>query len=269
MNIDLNTIKSLREESGAGMIDCKEALAEASGDIKKAMEILRKKGIAKAAKRSGRDANEGIIKVAADKENNKAYLVELNSETDFVSRGKDFQEFAQSLIELMRKKQPKNCEELFALSLGQGTVKSELDNLSGVTGEKLEIKHCETITSTGTIAAYSHMNGRIGVLVALDKANSEDLAHDVAMQIAAADPKYISSGEIPAEEIDKEKEIYRAQLAKEGKPDNIIDKILVGKVKKYYGDVCLIEQEYIKEDKKKVADILGEVKVEKFIRHSL
>lgn len=269
MSIDLNTIKLLREESGAGMVNCKEAITEANGDIKLAMEILRKKGIAKAAERSGRQATEGIIKVAVNKENNKGYLLELNSETDFVSRGKQFQEFSQNLIELMQEKQPANCDELLALSLGQGTVKAELENLSGVTGEKLEIKNCDLLTSNGTIAAYSHMNGRIGVLVALDKPASEDLAHDIAMQIAAANPKYISPDEVPAEETDKEKEIYRAQLIKEGKPANIIDKILVGKIKKYFSEVCLIEQEYIKDDKKKVAAILGEVKVEKFIRRSL
>ena len=149
------------------------------------------------------------------------------------------------------------------------TVKEKLDNLSGVIGEKLDIKGMDILNSDGTVAAYSHMGGKIGVLVSLDKSGENDLAYEIAMQIAATDPKCIIPEEVSEEDINKEKEIYREQLAKEGKPENIIEKILEGKISKYFEEVCLIKQEYIKEDKKKVEDILGDVKAEKFIRYNL
>jgi elongation factor Ts len=149
------------------------------------------------------------------------------------------------------------------------TIKDNLDSLSGIIGEKLDIKKYEIFSSAGTVAVYSHMGGRIGVLVALDKEGQSDIAYDVAMQIAAANPKYIYPEDVLEAELNKEKEIYREQLLKEGKPENMIDKIMQGKIAKFYEEVCLVKQEYIKDDKKKVQDILGGVKVEKFIRYSL
>lgn len=265
----MEKIKQLRDKTGAGIGDCKKALDESGGDIEMAVEILRKKGIAKAAKRGDRQTCEGIVKMAVNENNSEAYIVEVNAETDFVVRNDQFQNFANKILEIVKTEKPADLEVLLNASMENGTVKENLDNLSGVIGEKLDIRGMDILKSSGTVAAYSHMGGRIGVLVALDKAGEADLARDVAMHIAAANPKYVIPEDVPAEEINKEKEIYTEQLKKEGKPENMIDKILEGKVNKYFEDVCLIKQEYIKDDKKKVEDVLGGVKVEKFIRYSL
>lgn len=265
----MKEIKQLREKTGAGIVDCKKALAEANNDIDKAVEILRKQGIAKASKRIDREAREGVIKLAVNGESNKGYIVEINAETDFVVRSGPFQEFADKILDIIKKENPESREKLLKLSMDDGSVQEVLDNLSGVIGEKLDIKRCGTLTSSGTVAAYSHMGGKIGVLASLDKPGQAELAKDIAMQIAAANPEYITRDDVPGEEIEKEKEIYREQLKKEGKPEKIIDKIIEGKIRKYFAEVCLVEQEYIKEDKKRVNDILGDVKVEEFIRYSL
>ena len=265
----MENIKILRDKTGAGMVDCKKALDESGGDINKAVEILRKKGIAKAAKRSDREAGEGVVKVALSGDAKTGCIVEINAETDFVVRSEKFQEFVEKVVQLIVKKQPKDLAGLMASDIDGVTIKDNLDSLSGIIGEKLDIKKYETLNSTGTVAVYSHMGGRIGVLVALDKEGQSDIAYDVAMQIAAANPKYVYPENVLAEELEKEKEIYKAQLLKEGKPENMIDKIMQGKIAKFYEEVCLVKQEYIKDDSKKVEDILGGAKVEKFIRYSL
>lgn len=264
----MELIKELRNKTGAGIVDCKKALEEAGGDLEKAVEILRKKGIAKAAKRSDREAQEGIIKIAVNEAGNEGYIAEINAETDFVARNEQFQGFAEKVLDIIKSKKPAGREELMNLEMDGGTVKDNLENLSGTIGEKLDIKRFD-IVSGGTVAAYSHMGGKIGVLAALDKPDKSELAREIAMQTAAADPKYIYPEDVPAEEIEKEKEIYRAQLIKEGKPEQIIDKILQGKINKYFEEVCLVKQEYIKDDKKKVENILGDARVKKFIRYSL
>lgn len=262
----METIKKLREMTGAGMVDCKKALDEAAGDLEKAVEILRKKGIAKAAKRTDREANEGIVVLAAESDN--GYMVEINSETDFVSRSEKFQDFAKQVLELIKTAKPADLEALMALPLGVSTVKESLENLSGVIGEKLDIKRF-AVVSGGSVAAYSHLGGRMGVLVVLDQAGKNDIALDVAMQVAAANPKYLVPAEVSTEELDKEKEIARELLIKEGKPAEMVEKILEGKMSKYYSEVCLTEQEYIKDDKKKVKDILDGAAITKFVRFSL
>lgn len=264
----METIKQLREMTGAGMVDCKKALDEAGGDLNKAVEILRKKGIAKAAKRTDREANEGIVVVGTNENNSEGYIVEINSETDFVSRNEKFQNFANEVLNIIKTTKPADLEALLVLPFGESTVKESLENLSGVIGEKLAIKRF-AIVSGGTVAAYSHLGGRMGVLVALDQADKIDIAMDVAMQVAAANPKYLVPSEVTAEELEKEKEIGRELLLKEGKPAEMIEKILVGKMSKYYGEVCLTEQEYVKDDKKKVKDILGGASILKFVRFSL
>jgi len=265
----MENIKVLRDKTGAGMVDCKKALEEAGGDINKAVEILRKKGIAKAAKRSDREAGEGVVKVALSGDTKTGYIVEINAETDFVVRSEKFQVFAEKVVELIIEKQPKDLTELMSLNFDGGTVKENLDSLSGVIGEKLDIKRYEMLKSAGTVAAYSHMAGKIGVLVALDKEGQSDIAYDIAMQIAAANPRYINPEDVAADELNKEKEIYREQLLKEGKPENMIDKIMEGKLAKFYGEVCLVKQEFIKDDSKTIEDVLGDAKLEKFIRYSL
>lgn len=264
----MELIKQLREATGAGMVDCKKALDESGNNLDKAVEILRKKGISKAAKRLDREAKEGIIKVAVNAAKTEAYILELNSETDFVARNEKFQALADSALLLVQEAKPVDLEALLNLNLNGVSLRETLANLSGTIGEKMDIKRF-AIVSGLTVAAYSHLGGRMGVLVALDKPEQEALAAEVAMQIAAANPKYINSSEVDSSELEKEKEIYRAQLLKEGKPENMVDKIVEGKINKYYCEVCLVEQEYIKDEKKKIKDLLDGVKVEKFFRYAL
>lgn len=264
----MELIKQLREMTGAGMVDCQKALQEANNDLTKAVEILRKKGISKAAKRTDREATEGIVKVGVNAAATEGYILELNSETDFVSRNEKFQALAETLFNLVKGGQTKTVDELLTQKTAEGVVSENLANLSGTIGEKLSVKRLAVI-SGATVAAYSHGGGRLGVLVALDQPDKTELAMEVAMQIAAANPKYILPAEVNPEEMAKEKEIYKELLLKEGKPANMIEKIVMGKMGKYYSEVCLNEQEYIKDDKKKIKDILGAAKVIKFLRYSL
>lgn len=265
----MEKIKELRDLTGAGIVECKKALMESNGDITEAVEILRKKGISKAAKRSDREAREGIIKTATNSENNEGYIAMFNAETDFVVRSEKFQEFSNKVFNIIRDKKVENYESLMSEKLDNFTIKESLDNLSGVIGEKIEIKKFEIIKSSGTVSSYSHMGGRIGVLVSLNMPNKSDLAREIAMQIAAVNPKYLIPAEIPQEELNKEKEIYREQLIKEGKNEKIIEKIIEGKINKFYEEVCLLNQEYIKDDTKKIKDLLGDSVIEKFVRYSL
>jgi elongation factor Ts len=264
----MELIKQLREMTGAGMVDCKKALDEAGNDINKAVEILRKKGISKAAKRTDRETNEGVVKVATNDAKNEGYILELNSETDFVSRNEKFQSLAETLLNLLKINKSATVEALLSLPLDGGSVQESLASLSGTIGEKMGVKRLE-IVSGATVAAYSHLGNKIGVLVALDQPGKEVLAAEIAMQVAAANPKYLAPAEVSATEMAKEKEIYKAQLLKEGKPENMVDKIVEGKMGKYYSEVCLLEQEYIKDDKKKIKDILGGANILKFVRYSL
>lgn len=264
----MEIIKQLREMTGAGMVDCKKALDEAAGDLNKAVEILRKKGIAKAAKRTDRETNEGVVMISVNDDATEGYMVEVNSETDFVSRNEKFQDFTKQILEVVKNVKPAVLDELLAAPFSDNTLKESLETLSGVIGEKLAIKRL-AIVEGKSVTAYSHLGGRIGVLVAFDKEIDQAIADDIAMQVAAANPKYLVASEVPSEELEKEKEIYRALLVKEGKPAEMIEKILEGKTAKYYSEVCLTEQEYIKDDKKKVKDILGDASITKFVRFSL
>ncbi len=264
----MELIKQLREMTGAGMVDCKKALDEAANDLQKAVEILRKKGIAKAAKRTDRETNEGVVKVALNDNHTAAYILSLTSETDFVARNDKFQTFADNVLQVAMKNKATSLEALLSMPLEKGTVKEDLDNLSGTIGEKMEIADFGCLEGA-SVAAYSHLGGKIGVIVALDQTAKEELATDVAMQVAAANPKYLYSSEVNPEELEKEKDIYREQLLKEGKPAEMVEKILTGKMAKYYSEVCLFEQEYIKDDKKKIKDILGDTKILSFLRFSL
>lgn len=264
----MEEIKKLRERTGAGMVDCQKALKEANNDLDLAIDILRKKGIAKAAKRGDRETNEGVIKLEINNNATEGYMIELNSETDFVSRNEKFQSLADSILEVIKAKKPKSMEELLSSPLSDLTVKESIDNLSGTIGEKMAIKNF-AIVEGKTVAVYSHLGGKIGVLVSLDKEGKTDLAYDVAMQIAAANPRFIEIADVEATDLEKEREINKELLLKEGKPEAMIEKILDGKMGKYYSEVCLVEQEYIKDDKKKMKDILGDVKVLSFVRFTL
>ena len=264
----MEKIKRLRERTGAGIVDCKKALLEAGDDLEKAIEILRKKGIAKAAKRGDREANEGIIELAVNETGDEGYIIEVNSETDFVAKNEKFQNFVKEILAKIKEEKPADIDALKALNMEEGTISEVLDNLSGTIGEKMEIKRFDIVAGK-TVAGYSHSGGKIGVLIALDKENAGELATDIAMQIAAANPRYINPEEVPADEIEKEMEIQKEILLKAGKPENIIDKILEGKKSKYYEGICLLKQEYIKDDKQKIEQILDDANVEKFVRYSL
>jgi elongation factor Ts len=266
----MEKIKLLREKTGAGMVDCKKALEESGGDIDKAIEYLRKKGIAKAAKRGEREVSEGVVRVKLSADGNEAYILEVNAETDFVAKNERFQNYADELMALIETKKPADMAELMSLPMSVGTALETLGTLSGTIGEKLVVKGFAILSAgEGSVAAYSHAGGRIGVLVQFDQKVESELARNIAMHIAASAPKYINPEEVPAAELDKEKEIYAEQLRKEGKPEEMIEKIMGGKVAKYYEEVCLVKQEYIMEDKKKVEAVLGSAKVTKFVRFSL
>jgi len=265
----MKKIKELREKTGAGMVDCKKALDEASGDIEKAIELLRKRGIAKAAKRGDRETSEGIVLVDSNDDNTEGYIVKFGSETDFVARNEKFQNFTKQILEIIKSEKPSGMEELLALSINGTSIKDAMNNLSGVIGEKLSVVEFNILKSSGTVAAYSHMGGKIGVIVELDKQGLDSIGVDIAMQIAATDPRCINPKEVDASLVVKEKEVYREQLLKEGKPENIIDKIIEGKIQKFYTEICLAKQEFIKDDKKSVEEVLNGAKALKFIRYSL
>jgi elongation factor Ts len=270
MTKHMEEIKQLRERTGAGIVDCKAALTEAGGDIEKAIEILRKKGIAKAAKRADRETKAGVILVSVTDDAKAGYVLELNAETDFVVRNDKFKQLGDKTLAAILVNKPTSLEEVLNLKLEDGaTIGESWQHLSGVIGEKMGLNRYDCLTSAGTVAGYAHPQGNIGVLVALSNANATDLARDIAMHIAAASPRYVNSTEVDPAEMEKEKEIYREQLKKENKPAEMVEKILLGKMNKFYEEVCLMDQEYIKDDKKRVKEILAGSTIEKFIRYQL
>jgi len=268
----MDQIKDLRERTGAGIADVKKALEEAGGELSAAAEILRKKGIAKAAKREHKEASEGIILAGTNEAGSEGYMIELNAETDFVARNEQFQKFAQDIFAIVKSQKPHSLDALLNLNYDNASVKERVESLSGVIGEKLAVSNVSVLeNANGQATSYIHAGGRIGVLVSLTGGTTE-LARDIAMQVAATNPKYLSAEEAQesgAAEIEKEKEIYREQLKNEGKPEAMWDKIIEGKLQKYFQGVCLLEQEYIKDDAKKVKDILCGARIEKFIRFAL
>lgn len=261
MSIDLKTISQLRETTGAGIGDCKHALEEAGSDLDKAVEILRKKGEIKAAKKSERAANEGLVAIAEDGQ--RAAVVVLNCETDFVAKNEDFIRAVQDLAEQL-------------LNLGLEEFKQKADQkikneLVVKIGENIQLGDFG-IFDGEVLGRYLHANRRVAAVASLS-GGSQELANDIAMQIAAMAPKYLKPEDVPAADLDKEREIYREQLKNEGKPENIWDKIIQGKLNKYYEDVCLLNQIFIKDDKKKISDLLAvagsEVMIKNFKRFSI
>lgn len=264
----MELIKKLRELSGAGMMDCKKALEEAGNDLDAAMEVLRKKGISKAAKREGNEANEGVILLEVNEAGNEGYMIKLNAETDFVARNEKFTALASSILEVIKSSKPADLDSLLDSPMDGSTVKEAIEHLSGTIGEKMSINEF-AVVSGGTVSGYSHLAGKIGVLVALDAEGKKELATDIAMHIAAANPSYLDPSEVPADIIEKEKEIEKEILTKEGKPAEFIEKILMGKMNKFYENNCLLKQEFIKDDKKKIEQILDGANITTFKRFSL
>jgi elongation factor Ts len=260
MAITAAQVNELRQKTGAGMMDCKKALTEANGDFEKAIEILRKKGASVAAKRAEKSANEGMIKTKISADRSTGFIVEVNCETDFVAKSNDFIDFTEEVLSAVESKKPVNIKEL----LSDSELKNKMTDLLGKVGEKIEVSRFAIEKAVdGIIIDYVHLGSKLGVLVRFDNAgkaadNLAEMGKDIAMQVAAMSPICVKRDEVPQEVINKEIEIYKEISRKEGKPENILDKIAQGKLNKYYQENCLVEQAFIKDNSKSVGDLIKE-----------
>jgi len=260
-------VKELREITGAGMMDCKKALVECEGDKDKAIDYLREKGIAKAAKKAGRIASEGVVAAASD--GNTACIVEINSETDFVAKNENFQTLVKKIAEHIVACKPADMDALNASQMDGKTVAEVMTEAVASIGEKLSLRRFEVYTTEdGKLATYIHMGGKIGVIVELS-GGDETLGKDVAMQIAAAKPQCIGRDDVDQEALAHEREVLRKQALEEGKPEKIVEKMVDGRINKYYKEVCLVEQEFVKDSDKTIKDILAGVEVRRFARFEM
>ena len=258
--VTASLVKELREKTGAGMMDCKKVLTETDGDMEKAMELLRERGIAKAAKKSGRVAAEGLVEAYVSEDGKVGAVVEVNSETDFVAKNEEFKTFVLNLAKQVVEKNPKTVEELLAqdsIEVPGKTVNEVLVDKIATIGENMNIRRFERFESEGLVEKYIHGDGKIAVLVNMKKGNKE-VARDVCMQIAAARPEYLDEASVPADRLEKEKEILKAQTMNEGKPEAIAEKIVLGRIGKFYSEICLVDQEFVKDPSKKVSQLLKE-----------
>ena len=269
-------VKDLREKSGAGMLDCKKALMDADGDMEKAADLLRERGIAKAVKKEGRIAAEGAVGAYVCDKCGVGVLIEINSESDFVSRGDKFHEIIDKVAKVVAENKPADVDALNECKLDGVTVKDYITNATAVIGEKISIRRFAIYETKGKIETYIHMGGKVGVMVeAVDvKAGSEETLHDVALQIAASKPLYLVPSEVPAEVLAKEKEIMLVQMQNDeknkNKPVAILEKIIDGKMGKYYSENCLMEQAFVKDDSQKVTQVIGnKFKVVRFTRFEM
>ncbi len=262
MIINSEQVKLLRIKTGAGMMDCKKALEDSAGDIEKAIDYLRKKGAATAQKRADKAVKEGLIVTRVSSNNKLGVIVEVNCETDFVARGNDFVEFANSVAQMLEQKQFSTIEGLLeSVNTNGNTLAAHLNNLIGKVGEKIEIRRFKTLKSdSGFISAYTHLGNKIGVLVEFggDVLINAQTGRDIAMQVAAMNPLFISREQVTIDIIQRELEIYRTQAKNENKPEQVIEKIANGKLEKFYQEVCLLEQTFIKDSGKTIKDIINE-----------
>ena len=262
-------VKELREKTGAGMMDCKKVLTETDGDLEKAAELLREKGITKAAKKSGRVAAEGMVEAYISEDEKVGAIVEVNSETDFVAKNEEFRTFVMDVAKQIVKNNPESVEALLAepAMFEEGkTVNEALIGKIATIGENISIRRFARFETTdGLIEKYIHGDGKIAVLVNMTSGTKE-LAKDVCMQIAAARPEFIDRDQVPAERVEKEKENLKIQTMNEGKPEAIAEKIVLGRINKFYQEICLVDQEFVKDPSKKVSDILKDSKVLEFAR---
>ena len=273
-------VKELRERTGCGMMDCKKALTETDGDFEKAIEYLREKGLAAATKKAGRIAADGMVYATVDKENKIGVVVEVNSETDFVAKNEMFREFVADVAAVVAKENPATVEELLTKTMPNGdTVEASLQEKILVIGENLKIRRF--VRYEGPCTAYIHAGGTHGVLVNFEVADEifakpefEVYGQDIAMQIAAANPTYLNKADVPAEVLEKEKEILTQQAINEGKPAAIAEKMVAGRINKYYKENCLVEQEFVKDDKQTITaytnatakELGGDIKIVAFTR---
>ena len=275
MAITAAEVNKLRQMTGSGMMDCKNALVEAEGDIEKAIDILRKKGQKIAAKRADRSANEGFVVAKTNAEHTYGAIMMLNCETDFVGKTADFIECAEAIIDYAIANKVQNLQELSDAKLASGrTVSEYLTDMTGKTGEKVELNQFEMMEKA-FIASYNHNGNRLATLVGFSKqaANLDTAGHEIAMQIAAMNPIGVSEEDVPQSVIDREMEIAREQIRNEGKPEDMVDKIAQGKLNKFFKENTLMNQEFIRDSKKTVAQYVKEIDanlvVEKFYRLQL
>ncbi len=256
--ITASMVNELRSKTGAGMMDCKKALVESNGDMDAAIDYLREKGIAKAAKKSDRIAAEGLAGVYID--GNKAVVIEVNSETDFVSQNENFKSLVKEVGESILKSAAKTLEEALKAKTSEGTVEELIVSKTATIGEKLTLRRVEVKTKNDdeVFGSYLHMGGRIAVLTVVKGAN-EDVARDVAMQAAAMKPEYLSEECVPAERVEKEKKILIEQAMEEGKPADIAEKMVAGRLKKFFKEICLVDQAFIKD---------GDIDVKTYVKNN-
>ena len=261
MNITAEMVKNLREMTGAGMMDCKKALVETNGDMDKAVDYLREKGISKAAKKADRIAAEGLSNIFVD--GNKAVVLEVNSETDFVAKNAEFQELVEKIGKTILNSDVKTLEDALALKVDDSTINDLIIAATAKIGEKLSLRRFELVTKKDdeVFGSYLHMGGKISSLVVL-KGGNEAVAKDIAMQSAAMKPSYVSRDEVPAEEIEHERSVLTSQAIEEGKKPEFVDKIIEGRLSKYFEEVCLVDQAFVKDSGLTVKAYLEQNKAE-------
>ena len=250
-------VKQLREKTGAGMMDCKKVLTETDGDMEKAAELLRERGISKAAKKSGRVAAEGLVAAYVTENKKIGAIVEVNAETDFVAKNDEFVAFVNDVAEIVAIANPADVEALLEVAYKESgkTVREVLTDKIATIGENMTIRRFARYESEGLVESYIHGAGKIAVLVNFAKGDSE-LAKDVCMQIAAAKPEYLNREAVPQEQVSKEMEILKAQAMNEGKPAEIAEKMVQGRIGKFYSEICLLDQEFVKDPSMKVGDLI-------------
>ena len=275
MAISAAEVKELRDRTGAGMMDCKKALQETGGDMEAAIDLLRSKGAAKAAKRAGKAATEGVVAVHVDEASGVGALVEVNCETDFVARNDEFQALATDLAEHVALHEEMDgegsAEPLLEHAFGGGdrTIEQVVTQTSAKTGEKVVFRNFARFDSGGRLGAYVHMGGKIGVLVELDPGASEELARDVAMHIAASRPLAVTPEDLPEGVVEREREVYLKQVKEEGKPEHIHERIVEGKLGKFYKESALVEQPFVKDPDTTVGALVGDTEIRRFARYEL
>ena len=256
--VTASLVKELREKTGAGMMDCKKVLTETDGDMEKAIELLRERGIAKAAKKSGRVAAEGLVEAYISEDGKVGAIVEVNSETDFVGKNEEFKTFVKNVAKQVVEKNPKDVEDLLnqeAIFEDGKTVNEALVGKIATIGENLTIRRFARFESKGLLESYIHGDGKIAVLINMAKGDKE-VAKDLCMQIAAARPEYLNEQAVPAERVEKEKEILKVQTMNEGKPEQIAEKIVQGRIRKFFEEICLVDQVFVKDSNMKVSELL-------------
>ena len=269
--ITASLVKELRERTGAGMMDCKKALTQTDGNIEAAIDYLRENGIAKAAKKADRIAAEGLSYIEV--KGNKAVILEINSETDFVAKNEKFVALVKNVAEAILAAEPATLEEALQVEAQGGTVEAVINEGIATIGEKLSLRRFEVVTKSDADAfgAYSHMGGRIGVLTLVEGSTDEEAAKDVAMHIAALAPKYLDESEVPADVLDHEKKVLTEQALNEGKPANIVEKMIVGRINKFLEEITVVKQKFVKDDSFTVEKFLASKggKLAKFVRYEV